>query len=220
MNRELSEVEYSDLDAILFNVMSKVSALRANGDVIFPPEGQELAALNPFKDLSDVKVVIVGQDPYINYNQAHGMAFSVNPGVAIPPSLGNIFKEIESDLGLPIPSTGYLWNWATQGVLLLNRVLTVSQGHSDSHSGIGWEEFTDKLISLIDKESSPCVFMLWGKKAQQVKSQITNENNLVLEAPHPSPFSAHRGFFGCKHFSKANDFLVTNGRLPIDWRVE
>lgn len=219
MNQELVDLEYTELDAILFNVMSKVSALRANGATVYPPEGQELAALHPFRDLSDVRVVILGQDPYINPGQAHGMAFSVSPGVEIPPSLMNIFKEINSDLGIPIPESGYLWSWANQGVLLLNRLLTVDAGESGSHVGIGWEEFTNKLISLVDQQAEPCVFLLWGKKAQQVKPFLVNPNNLVLEAAHPSPFSAHRGFFGCKHFSKTNDFLMKHNLKPIDWSL-
>ena len=219
MNQELLELTYSDLDAVLFNVMSKVAALRQRGVEIYPPEGQELSSLNPFKDLTDVKVVIIGQDPYINEGQAHGMSFSVNPGVPIPPSLKNIYKEIEDDLGIVAPDTGYLWNWAQQGVLLLNRILTVTKGQSGSHVGFGWEEFTNKLVSLINEQSSPCVFLLWGKKAQQVKPLISNPNNLILEAAHPSPFSAHRGFFGCKHFSKVNEFLQQNGRQPIDWSL-
>lgn len=220
MNQELIDLSYSELDAILFNVMTKVSALRGRGIEIYPPEGQELSFLNPFKNLSEVKVIIVGQDPYINPGQAHGMAFSVNQGVKIPPSLQNIYKELESDLGIPVSTSGYLWSWASQGVLLMNRLLTVTKGQSGSHAGFGWEEFTNKLISLVDSEASPCVFLLWGKKAQQLKELIQNPNNLVLEAAHPSPFSAHRGFLGCKHFSKANSFLIENGRKPIDWRVE
>lgn len=170
--------------------------------------------------LADVKVVIIGQDPYHNYNQAHGLCFSVRPSVEIPPSLLNIYKELQDDLGCYIPNNGYLVKWAKQGVLLLNTVLTVRAHQANSHQNIGWEEFTDAVIRIVDEQDQPIVFLLWGRPAQMKKQLLTNPNHLILEAPHPSPLSAYRGFFGCKHFSKTNEFLVSHGREPIDWQIE
>lgn len=168
----------------------------------------------------DVKVVILGQDPYHEEGQAHGFCFSVQEGVTIPPSLVNIYKELQSDLGLRMPTTGYLKKWADQGVLMLNAVLTVRAGAAGSHQGKGWEKFTDRIIELLNEREQPVVFLLWGRYARNKKSLITNPRHLVLEAAHPSPLSAYNGFFGCRHFSKTNDFLVKNGMTAIDWQIE
>lgn len=169
---------------------------------------------------SDVKVVILGQDPYHGPGQAHGFSFSVKPGIDIPPSLQNIYKELASDLGCYIPKTGYLKKWADQGVLMLNAVLTVRAGQANSHKGMGWEIFTDRVIELLNEREKPVVFLLWGRNARNKKVLITNPNHLVLEAAHPSPLSAYNGFFGCRHFSKANDFLQSHGMSPVDWQIE
>ncbi|MCD8149084.1 MAG: uracil-DNA glycosylase [Clostridiales bacterium] len=170
--------------------------------------------------LSEVKVVILGQDPYHNDGQAHGLCFSVKPDVEIPPSLVNIYQELHDDLGCKIPNNGYLVKWAGQGVLLLNTVLTVRAHQANSHRGIGWEQFTDAVIEAVNREDRPIVFMLWGRPAQMKKSMLHNPKHLILEAPHPSPLSAYRGFFGCKHFSRANEFLAAHGIEPVDWQIE
>ncbi len=176
---------------------------------------------NALKETSyqDVKVVILGQDPYHGENQAHGMCFSVNHGVKTPPSLVNIYKELNSDLGLPVPSHGYLLPWAKQGVLLLNTVLTVEAGKANSHRGKGWEILTDKIIKLLNERETPMVFLLWGGPAKSKKTFITNKKHLVLESVHPSPLSAYNGFFGCKHFSKTNQFLRNHGLKEIDFSL-
>ena len=170
--------------------------------------------------LKDVKVVILGQDPYHNDGQAHGLCFSVKPDVEVPPSLVNIYKELQDDLGCRIPKNGYLVKWAKQGVLMLNTVLTVRAHQANSHRGIGWEQFTDAVIRAVDAQDRPIVFLLWGRPAQMKKSMLHNPKHLILEAPHPSPLSAYRGFFGCKHFSQTNAFLEKNGLAPIDWQIE
>ena len=170
--------------------------------------------------LKDVKVVILGQDPYLNDGQAHGLCFSVKPDVEVPPSLVNIYKELQDDLGCRIPNNGYLVKWAKQGVLMLNTVLTVRAHQANSHRGIGWEQFTDAVIRAVDAQDRPIVFLLWGRPAQMKKSMLHNPKHLILEAPHPSPLSAYRGFFGCKHFSQTNAFLEKNGLAPIDWQIE
>lgn len=170
--------------------------------------------------LNEVKVVVIGQDPYHNVGQAHGLCFSVKPEVEIPPSLLNIYKELNDDLGLRIPNNGYLVSWAKQGVLLLNTVLTVRAHQANSHQGHGWEEFTDAVIHAVNAIDRPIVFLLWGRPAGLKKPMLTNPKHLILEAPHPSPLSAYRGFFGCKHFSKTNEFLKANGITPIDWQIE
>ncbi|ANB57940.1 uracil-DNA glycosylase [Anoxybacillus sp. B7M1] len=171
----------------------------------------------PYKQ---VKVVILGQDPYHGPNQAHGLSFSVKPGVPLPPSLLNIFKELQDDLGCYIPNNGYLVKWAQQGILLLNTVLTVRRGEANSHKGKGWEIFTDRVIELVNSKQEPVVFILWGRHAQAKKELITNPAHYMIEAPHPSPFSAARGFFGSRPFSKTNAFLKKTGREPIDWQIE
>jgi len=171
--------------------------------------------------LNKVKVLILGQDPYHNEFQAHGLCFSVMPEQKdIPPSLQNIYKELHSDLGCYIPNTSYLQKWAEQGVLLLNTVLTVRAHQANSHKGLGWENFTDAVIKAINELDRPIVAILWGRPAQTKKELLTNPKHLILEAPHPSPLSASRGFFGCRHFSKTNEFLKTNGMEPIDWQIE
>lgn len=170
--------------------------------------------------LNKVKVVILGQDPYHNFDQAHGLCFSVKPGIDIPPSLVNIYKELKEDLGCYIPNNGYLVKWAEQGVLMLNTVLTVRAHVANSHRGIGWETFTDAAIRVLNEQNRPIVYILWGRPAQMKKSMLTNKNHLILEAPHPSPLSVHRGFFGSRPFSKTNDYLRSKGIKPIDWQIE
>lgn len=186
---------------------------------IFPASDDIFNAFN-LTPLSKVKVVILGQDPYHGDGQAHGLSFSVRPNVAIPPSLLNIYQELESDCGCYIPNNGYLEKWAKQGVLLLNTVLTVQAHKAFSHRGIGWEEFTDAAIRAVNEQDRPIVYLLWGKPAQSKKSMLNNPKHLILEAPHPSPLSAYRGFFECHHFSKANEFLTEHGETPIDWQIE
>lgn len=186
---------------------------------IFPPAKDLFTAFH-LTPLKDVKVVILGQDPYHGEGQAHGLCFSVKPGVDIPPSLVNIYKELQDDLGCTIPSHGYLTKWAKQGVLMLNTVLTVRAHQANSHRGIGWETFTDAAIQVLDRQDRPIVFILWGKPAQQKKKMLHNPKHLILEAPHPSPLSSYRGFFGSKPFSKTNAFLEEHGIAPIDWQIE
>lgn len=183
---------------------------------VYPPKEKIYSALNatPYEN---IKAVILGQDPYHGPNQAHGLAFSVNPGIAIPKSLINIFKELHDDIGCPIPKSGYLQKWGREGVLMLNTILTVRRGEPLSHKDKGWEILTDKIISMINEKESPVVFILWGAPARSKKRLITNPKHLILEAPHPSPLSAFRGFFGSKPFSKTNQFLVKNNIKPIDW---
>ncbi|MGN8913925.1 uracil-DNA glycosylase [Anaerofustis butyriciformans] len=173
-----------------------------------------------YTSYEDTKICIIGQDPYHGIGQAHGLSFSVRKGVAPPPSLLNIFKELEDDLGIKRPSTGCLEPWAKQGVLLLNAVLTVRANHAASHRNLGWEEFTDKIISLLNEREKPLVFILWGNFAISKKKLITNPNHLILTSPHPSPLSASRGFFGSHPFSKANKFLMEHGQTPIDFSLE
>lgn len=167
--------------------------------------------------LSQVKAVILGQDPYCRPGQAHGLSFSVRPGIAKPKSLNNIFKELQSEMGIPVPESGCLDRWAKQGVLLLNTVLTVRSGERNSHTGIGWEIFTDHIIKIINSQDHPIVYLLWGNPAKEKAALITNPHHLVLKASHPSPLSARRGFFGCRHFSKTNEYLRKNNINPIDW---
>jgi uracil-DNA glycosylase len=198
-----------------------LKAEEAAGKTIYPPAGTRLAAL-ALTPLPAVKVVILGQDPYHGPGQAHGLAFSVPRGMRVPPSLANIFKEQEADLGLPRPAHGHLESWARQGVLLLNTVLTVEAGQPGSHQGQGWEPFTDAAIRAVAERPAPCVYLLWGKHAGAKAPLIRDASigpHLILEAPHPSPLSAHRGFLGCGHFSTANAFLAKQGSSPIDWRL-
>jgi len=183
---------------------------------VFPPTKEIFNAFNHCP-INSVKVVILGQDPYHGPGQAHGLAFSVRPGVPFPPSLSNIFKEIESDLGKPLPLNGDLTRWADQGVFLLNATLTVRAHQAGSHQKKGWEEFTDEVIRAISDQREHVVFFLWGAYAQKKSILIDANKHLILKAPHPSPLSSYRGFFGCKHFSKANEYLIANGIKPIDW---
>ena len=188
--------------------------------VVYPPSDDIFNALH-LTPLKEVKVLILGQDPYINEHEAHGLCFSVLPEQKkLPPSLQNIYKELHEDLGCEIPNNGYLKKWAEQGVLLLNTVLTVRAHESNSHKGKGWENFTDAIIRAVNEQDRPIVYMLWGSHAQQKIPMLNNPKHLILKAPHPSPLSAHRGFFGCKHFSQANEFLEKNGIEPIDWQIE
>ena len=186
---------------------------------IFPPADDifNAFALTP---LHEVKVVILGQDPYHGEGQAHGLCFSVKPDVEIPPSLVNIYKELQDDCGCEIPNNGYLTKWAKQGVLLLNTVLTVRAHQANSHRGIGWEEFTDAAIRILNEQDRPMVFILWGRPAQMKKSMLTNPNHLIIESPHPSPLSAYRGFFGSRPFSRTNKFLKEHSIKEIDWQIE
>ena len=189
-----------------------------SGKTLYPPSKQIFNALDS-TPMDKVKVVILGQDPYHGPGQAHGLCFSVVRGVPAPPSLMNIFKEIEADLGLPIPEHGCLESWATQGVLLLNAVLTVEHKQAGSHAGKGWEQFTDKVIQAVNDQCEGIVFLLWGAYAQKKGALIDNQKHCVLKSVHPSPLSAHRGFLGCKHFSKTNHYLESRGEQPIDWAV-
>ena len=186
---------------------------------IFPPADDIFNAFH-LTPLSQVKVLILGQDPYHNDGQAHGLCFSVKPEVDIPPSLVNIYKELQEDLGCYVPDNGYLVKWAQQGVLMLNTVLTVRAHQANSHQGRGWEKFTDAIIQAVNAQDRPIVYLLWGKPAQSKIPMLTNPKHLILKAPHPSPLSAYRGFFGCKHFSQTNEFLKANGIEPIDWQIE
>jgi uracil-DNA glycosylase len=199
-----------------------LTAEEAAGKAIYPPRGSRLAALE-LTPLDAVKVVILGQDPYHGPGQAHGLSFSVQDGVKVPPSLTNIFKELETDLGLPRPAHGNLSSWARQGVLLLNTSLTVADGQPTSHQGKGWEEITDAVVAAVAAKPEPCVFMLWGsharRKAASVPGLGPGSHHLILTAPHPSPLSAHTGWFGSRHFSKANAFLEAHGRGTVNWAV-
>lgn len=181
------------------------------------PKSEDLFTALELTTLPKTKVVILGQDPYHEPGQAHGLAFSVKQGVKLPPSLQNIYKELNTDLGLSFTNNGDLSSWAKQGVLLLNTCLTVRAHEANSHKDKGWEQFTDRIILEVDKLDSPVVFMLWGSNARAKKKILNNKNHLILESVHPSPLSVYRGFFGCKHFSKANEYLVNNGLDPIDW---
>jgi uracil-DNA glycosylase len=186
---------------------------------IFPKSTEIFNAMH-FTAYSDIKAVIIGQDPYHGAGQAHGLCFSVSPDIKMPPSLVNIYKEMNTDIGANIPNNGYLKKWAQQGVLLLNAVLTVSAHKAASHRGIGWEQFTDHIISLINAREKPVVFILWGSFAGSKEKLITHDRHLIIKSPHPSPLSAYRGFFGSKPFSKTNDFLAENGMDIIDWQID
>lgn len=210
IGEEFKKPYYRDLYTFIKEEYSKC--------VVYPQADDIFNAFH-FTPLSKVKVVIIGQDPYHGEGQAHGLAFSVKPEVEIPPSLVNIYKELQDDLGCEIPNHGYLQKWAEQGVLLLNTVLTVRAHQANSHQGKGWEQFTDAVIHAVNEQDRPIVFLLWGRPAQMKKPMLTNPKHLVLTAPHPSPLSAYRGFFGCKHFSQANAFLKENGVSPVDWQI-
>lgn len=191
-----------------------------SNQLIFPPGQQIFEAFNK-TDFNKVKIVIIGQDPYHGQGQAHGLSFSVQEGIKPPPSLINIYKELESDLGIQMPRNyGNLTHWAKQGVLLLNATLTVRANQPNSHAGIGWQQFTDQVIDILNKEKQHLVFMLWGNFAKEKGIHIDEKRHLILRAPHPSPFSADKGFFGCRHFSSANHYLMQNGIEPIDWLIK
>lgn len=216
---EWREVLAGEREAPYFKAITeRIAAERAAGKVIYPKNSEVFNALHltPF---SGVKVVIIGQDPYHGPGQAHGLCFSVQRGVPSPPSLVNIFKELASDLGVPVPPHGCLESWARQGVLLLNASLTVQAGTPQSHAGIGWEQFTDRIIRELNIRREHLVFMLWGSSAQKKCAVVDRSKHLVLTAPHPSPLSAHRGFLGCRHFSQANEYLQQHGVTPIEWAL-
>lgn len=209
---EFSKPYYKELFEFVKGEYSRVT--------VYPPADDIFNAFH-FTPLSQVKVLILGQDPYHNVHQAHGLSFSVpSDQPDIPPSLKNIYKELQEDLGCRIPNNGYLKKWADQGVLLLNTVLTVQAHQANSHQGKGWEKFTDAVIQAVNAQGRPVVYLLWGRPAQSKIPMLTNPKHLILKAPHPSPLSAHRGFFGCRHFSQANEFLERNGVEPIDWQIE
>ena len=200
------------------SLRSFLLAEKKAGKVIFPA-GDEIFNAFAHTPLDQVKVVVLGQDPYHGDGQAHGLCFSVKPGVKVPPSLQNIFKEIRDELGYPIPGHGHLTSWADQGVLLLNSVLSVESGRAASHQGKGWETFTDRVVDIVNQRCEGVVFLLWGSYAQRKGSLIDRQRHCVLEASHPSPLSAHRGFFGCGHFIAANEYLAARGKGGIDWRL-
>lgn len=186
--------------------------------VVYPPKAKVFSAFEAC-EYKDIKVVILGQDPYHEPHQAHGMCFSVLPGTPLPPSLVNIFTELHNELGCKMPNNGYLMPWAKQGCFLLNTVMTVEEGRANSHAGHGWETFTDHAIMRINEKEDPVVFLLWGRNARNKAGMIDRSRHLVLEAAHPSPLSAYHGFFGCGHFMKTNEFLSTHGKEPMDWQI-
>lgn len=212
VSEELKKPYYKELYTFVKEEYSKT--------VVYPPSDDIFNAFH-FTPLSKVKVLLLGQDPYHNVNQAHGLSFSVLPSQKeIPPSLQNIYQELHDDVGCYIPNNGYLKKWAGQGVLLLNTVLTVRAHQANSHQKKGWEQFTDAIIQAVNAQDRPIVYLLWGRPAQSKSFMLTNPKHLILKAPHPSPLSAYRGFFGCKHFSQANAFLQEHGETPIDWQIE
>ena len=206
---EMQKDYYQELEAFVQKRRAEVR--------VFPDEKNVFNALEltPFES---VKVVILGQDPYHGFGQAHGLSFSVQKGIPLPPSLKNIYKELQEDIGGGLPTEGDLSHWAQQGVLLLNTVLTVEEGNANSHKGIGWERLTNRLIESLNELKHPVIFILWGKPAQDKEKLITNPNHVILKAPHPSPLSAYRGFFGSKPFSRVNDILIQQGQTPIRWK--
>ena len=216
MNDELS-LDIIELKTLYKRALARVEPLYQITEV-FPPKEEILSSLS-LLELKDIKVVIVAQDPYHGVGEAHGLAFSVKESPPLPPSLKNIFKELKSDLNIPISIHGDLRVWRDQGVLLLNRVLTVEKDKPRSHVGLGWEDFTEKLIYILNKHYSHIVFILWGNDAKLVEPLLDSEKHCILTATHPSPFSANKGFFGCKHFSKTNEYLISVGKTPIKWEL-
>ncbi|BDH60552.1 uracil-DNA glycosylase [Lysinibacillus sp. PLM2] len=214
------EILADEFEKPYYQQLKKFVAQEYHTTTVFPPKEEVMNAF--YVSYQDIKVVILGQDPYHGPGQAHGMCFSVKPGVPHPPSLRSIFQELQSDIGCPIPRDGYLMKWAKQGVFLLNTVLTVRQGEANSHKGMGWEQFTDAVIEKLAARQDPIIFVLWGRPAQSKQSIIKQygAHHVILQAPHPSPLSAHRGFFGSKPFSKINDQLKSWGKQPIDWCIE
>lgn len=222
INNDWLEAVGSEFKKPYYKELYKFVADEYKSTVVYPPADDIFNALH-MTPLSEVKVVILGQDPYHNEHQAHGLSFSVLPDVMpkdIPPSLQNIYKELQTDLGCYIPDNGYLVKWASQGVLMLNTVLTVRAHQAASHQNHGWEHFTDAIIEAVNAQDRPVVYMLWGSPARRKKEMLNNPKHLILEAPHPSPLSAYRGFFGCRHFSKCNEFLSASGIAPIDWQID
>ena len=211
LNPEFRKPYYAEL----FQFVKEEYATRK----VFPPADDIFNAFH-LTPLSQVKVVILGQDPYHNDGQAHGLCFSVKPDVDVPPSLVNIYQELHDDLGCDIPNNGYLTKWAEQGVLMLNTVLTVRAHQANSHRGKGWEEFTDAAIRILNEQDRPIVFILWGSPAQKKAAMLHNPKHLILKSPHPSPLSAYRGFFGSRPFSQTNEFLERNGLEPVEWQIE
>ncbi len=213
--RELADEIASPSTETLWNFLAEE---KKSGKIIYPKESEYFRALE-LTPLQNVRVVILGQDPYHGEGQAHGLSFSVKPGIKPPPSLVNIFKEQERDLNIARPNHGFLENWAKQGVLLLNSVLSVEHSKAASHQKKGWEKFTDSIIRTVNKQDNPVAFMLWGGHAQKKATFVDATKHLILKAPHPSPLSAHRGFLGCGHFSQANEFLEKNNFKPINWQL-
>ncbi len=219
MDNDWQSILENEFNKEYYNELNKYIIKEYDNHVVFPKWDDLFTAFN-LTPYNKVKVVILGQDPYHNEGQSHGLCFSVKPHVAIPPSLVNIYKELSEDCGCYIPNNGYLEKWARQGVLLLNTVLTVRAHEPNSHQGKGWEMFTDAVICEVNKIDRPVVFILWGNPARKKKSMLNNPKHLILEGPHPSPLSSYRGFFGSKPFSKSNEFLIANGLEPIDWQIE
>ncbi len=218
LNNDWQDIIGDEFDKPYYQELRAFLKIEYGTQTIYPDKHDIFNAfrLTPY---SEIKVVLIGQDPYHGPGQAHGLSFSVKPGIPAPPSLINIFKEMHDDLGIAIPNHGFLDSWAKQGVLLLNTVLTVRAGEAHSHRQKGWETFTDEVIRAINLKNEPVVFWLWGKPAQEKEKLITNPLHLILKAPHPSPLSVYRGFYGCKPFSKTNEFLIKIGKAPIDWTL-
>lgn len=219
VNNEWTTFLKNEFEKPYFKILAEFVHQEYEEKVIFPQKEDIFSAFGS-TDFSKVKVVLLGQDPYHGPDQAHGMCFSVQRGIVIPPSLKNIYKELEADVGCIIPTHGYLMKWAEQGVFLLNTILTVEQGKPLSHKGKGWEVFTDEVIGKLNDREDSLVFLLWGANARSKKKLITNTNHLIIEGPHPSPLSAHRGFFGSRPFSQINNWLKEKGKEPIDWQIE
>ena len=219
LHNSWNDILGNEFDKEYYNDLHNFLVTEYKTKTIFPNMYDIFNALH-YTEYQDVKVVILGQDPYHGPNQAHGLSFSVKPGIPAPPSLKNIFKELHSDLGCYIPNNGYLKSWADQGVLLLNTVLTVQAGNANSHKGKGWEIFTDRVISALNDREDPVIFILWGNNAISKKKLITNKQHYILQSVHPSPLSASRGFFGSKPFSKTNEILEQLGKQPIDWQIK
>ena len=218
IGNDWDEVLGSEFEKEYYKRLMKFLEEERQDNTIYPPEEDVFNALK-FSPYNNTKVVILGQDPYHEPGQAHGLCFSVNKGVKIPPSLVNIYKEMQNDMGIIQPNHGYLADWAYQGVLLLNTVLTVRRGDANSHKGKGWEKFTDRIVELLNQREKPMVFILWGANAKSKQSLITNKDHMILSGAHPSPLSAFNGFFGGGYFSKANRFLELTGQEPIDWQL-
>lgn len=218
IGNDWDEVLGSEFEKEYYKRLMKFLEEERQDNTIYPPEEDVFNALK-FSPYNNTKVVILGQDPYHEPGQAHGLCFSVNKGVKIPPSLVNIYKEMQNDMGIIQPNHGYLADWAYQGVLLLNTVLTARRGEANSHKGKGWEKFTDRIVELLNQREKPMVFILWGANAKSKQSLITNKDHMILSGAHPSPLSAFNGFFGGGYFSKANRFLELTGQEPIDWQL-